>query len=205
MTRHVRPWTLAALAAFALAGTATPSFADIIYDVTNYAAGQNGWSLAGTITASGAGTFTNASAITAWDLTASKDLVSHRYRNTTSTASFPISLLGGTLNATSTSLELSTGSLLKFQEDNNNSFISWANAWNMGMGTVTSYEGAFSNTLLWSTGAFSPVVSGAWTVGTASSSAVPEIDPATGGSAFSLVAGVCAMIEQRRRRAILVA
>ena len=31
-------------------------------------------------------------------------------------------------------------------------------------------------------------------------SSVPEIDPATGGSALSLVAGVLAMIEQRRRR-----
>lgn len=30
---------------------------------------------------------------------------------------------------------------------------------------------------------------------------VPEIDPATGGSAISLIAGVLAMIEQRRRRA----
>jgi hypothetical protein len=33
---------------------------------------------------------------------------------------------------------------------------------------------------------------------------VPEIDPAIGGSALSLVAGVLAMIEQRRRRATLV-
>jgi hypothetical protein len=32
---------------------------------------------------------------------------------------------------------------------------------------------------------------------------VPEIDPATGGSALSLVAGVLAMIEQRRRRRCL--
>jgi hypothetical protein len=39
----------------------------------------------------------------------------------------------------------------------------------------------------------------------AAPSAVPEIDPATGGSALSLVAGVLAMIEQRRRRAMLVA
>jgi len=39
----------------------------------------------------------------------------------------------------------------------------------------------------------------------ASPAAVPEIDPATGGSALSLVAGVLAMIEQRRRRATLVA
>ena len=35
--------------------------------------------------------------------------------------------------------------------------------------------------------------------------AVPEIDPATGSSALSLLAGVLAMIEQRRRRATLVA
>jgi hypothetical protein len=39
----------------------------------------------------------------------------------------------------------------------------------------------------------------------ATPSAVPEIDPATGGSALSLVAGVLAMIEQRRRRATVVA
>ena len=38
-----------------------------------------------------------------------------------------------------------------------------------------------------------------------SPSPVPEIDPATGSSALSLVAGVLAMIEQRRRRAALVA
>jgi hypothetical protein len=38
-----------------------------------------------------------------------------------------------------------------------------------------------------------------------SSTAVPEIDRATGSSALSLVAGVLAMIEQRRRRATLVA
>ena len=36
-------------------------------------------------------------------------------------------------------------------------------------------------------------------------SAVPEIDPTTGSSALSLVAGVLAMIEQRRRRSTLVA
>ena len=46
-------------------------------------------------------------------------------------------------------------------------------------------------------------VIGTWLV--TSSSAVPEIDPATGSSALSLVAGVLAMIEQRRRRAAIVA
>ena len=43
------------------------------------------------------------------------------------------------------------------------------------------------------------------TVVTTDPAAVPEIDPAMGGSALSLVAGVLAMIEQRRRRAMRVA
>jgi len=38
-----------------------------------------------------------------------------------------------------------------------------------------------------------------------SPSSVPEIDPATGGSALALVAGVLAMIEQRRRRGLSTA
>ena len=70
---------------------------------------------------------------------------------------------------------------------------------------LTFYQGQSEGSILWDTQAFSPVVSGAWTIGTATPSAVPEIDPATGGSALSLVAGVLAMIEQRRRRAMLVA
>ena len=41
--------------------------------------------------------------------------------------------------------------------------------------------------------------------GTLTVAHVPEIDPATGGSALSLIAGVLAVIEQRRRRAALVA
>ena len=35
---------------------------------------------------------------------------------------------------------------------------------------------------------------------TSSGGSVPEIDPAMGASALSLVAGVLAMLEQRRRR-----
>ena len=76
MTRQVRSWAIAALAAFAFAGTAAPSFAEIVYNVTNYAAGQNDWSLAGTITLSGVGNYSpepdqSVSAITAWSITAS--------------------------------------------------------------------------------------------------------------------------------------
>jgi hypothetical protein len=209
MTRQVRSWAIAALAVFALAGAAAPSFAGITYNVTNYAAGQNGWSVNGTITVSGAGTITNASAITAWDFTASKvGSASQRYSNTTTTAS-PQVFFAGTLNATSTSLGLPSGSALGLKENKNNTAVNWYNDWNMGMGTISAYNATSENTVLWDTGfgspKFSPIVGGVWTLGTATPSAVPEIDPAMGGSALSLVAGVLAMIEQRRRRATLVA
>ncbi|MCY3014403.1 MAG: hypothetical protein NT171_06820 [Planctomycetota bacterium] len=74
------------------------------------------------------------------------------------------------------------------------------------MGSITTqYKAAIEENPLWTTSAFSPVVGSAWVLGTATPSGVPEIDPATGGSALSLVAGVLAIIEQRRRRAMLVA
>jgi len=205
MTRQVRAWAIAALAVFALAGAAAPSFAGITFNVTNDLTHQNGWSLAGTITVSGAGTFTSASDITAFDITASKDSVSHRYSNTTSTASTSRTLLG-TLNATSTTLSLAANSELYFSEDPTNySTLNWTN----GRNSSNTYFGGWAvvGGLLWESNAapvFSPIVDGAWTLGTRSA-AVPEIDPATGSSALSLVAGVLAMIEQRRRRAKLVA
>ncbi len=204
MTRHVRSWAIAALAAFALAGTATPSFADIIYDVTNYAAGQNGWSLAGTITVSGVGTFTDASAITAWNITASKESTSYVFANN---AGDPAKFLSGTLAATSSQLLLHTNADFNLISKNTPlySYLQWSNARDYGFGYNTQYKAAIEENPLWTTSAFSPVDGSAWVLGTTGSAAVPEIDPAMGGSALSLVAGVLAMIEQRRRRAMLVA
>ena len=210
MTRHVRSWALAALAAFAIAGAATPSFAGITYNVTNYAAGQEGWSLAGTITTSRTGAITSASDITAWDLIASFESVSRQYKKSTSTANLPLNF-SGTLNATPTTLSLATGSLFEvFQEPTNSSRISWTNQFDDGFGGIMSlYAGDWVGVgTMWSNPSapnFSQIVDGAWVLGTTGSAAVPEIDPAMGGSALSLVAGVLAMIEQRRRRAMLVA
>ena len=207
MTRQVRSWAIAALAVFALAGAAAPSFAGITYNVTNYAAGQNGWSLAGTITASGVGTFTSASDITDWDLTASKLGVNRQYSKSTSTNNSPL-FFSGTLNATPTTLSLAAGSLFYVsQEPSNSSTVTWENQF-VSLGTSSSYSADWvTDGTMWFNSApyFSPIVDGAFTLGTATPSAVPEIDPATGGSALSLVAGVLAMIEQRRRRATLVA
>ena len=197
MTRHVRSWALAALAVFALAGAATPSLAGITYNVTNYAAGQNGWTLAGTITTSRTGAITSASDITAWDFTVSKP----------STASFQFKkglaghdgiALNGSLIASTGALNLE-GSSLNFLGSSFDNYISWYPEGPVYFAQIGAGQAWYSTN-------FSPTIDGGgWTIGTATPSAVPEIDPAMGGSALSLVAGVLAMIEQRRRRAMLVA
>ena len=181
-----RTWALGALAAFALVGPGVPALAGIVYNVTNDLADQNDWSLAGTITLSGTGTFSNASAITAWDLSGALAILD-----------------GGTYTATSSVLSLSNNSKSRFYQPGNSGLF-WANNRTSAGLTESRYYLAFAGNELWNTNQFSPIVGGAWTLGTASS-AVPEIDPAAGSSALSLVAGMLAMIEQRRRRAALVA
>jgi len=74
-----------------------------------------------------------------------------------------------------------------------NSNLAWAKiSYDAGTGYLTIEEAGINT-----------VAGGSIVVGEVGS--VPEIDAATGGSALSLVAGVLAMIEQRRRRATLVA
>ena len=199
MTRHVRSWALAALAAFALAGAATPSFAGITYNVTNYAAGQNGWTVNGTITASGVGTFTDLSAITAWDVTLAKPGTGS-YQFTNTLAGHDDRDFYGTLTASAGTLDIA-GVFAFFSTDELNALI-----WDEGSTPPDHpYYGYVNGVRVFSSSDFSPTNSNGWRIGTATLSGVPEIDPATGSSALSLVAGVLAMIEQRRRRAMLVA
>ena len=188
---------------------AAPASAGIVYNVTNDLGHQNGWSLNGTITLSGTGTFSNQSAFTAWDITASNGGTSRRYSNVLSNASV---FSAGTLQATASDLRLGGGSFLIFYAtlpnvgDASMSQLRWVNN-----GGQSVYTGKWAGTDLWlssadSANAFSPSVGGLWTVASGGTpSGVPEIDPATGGSALSLIAGVLAVIEQRRRRATLVA
>lgn len=174
---------------------AAPASAGIVYNVTNDLTHQNGWSLAGTITASGTGTFTNASAITAWDFTAAKTGgESHRYSNT---SAFVTKLFSGTVNATLTTLSLADSSVLILRQSNDGTEFTWNNS--NDFGPVYSADWGGSN--LWIsniTPFFSPVVDGAWTLGTATPSAVPEIDPAGIGSVLALVTGALGLLERRR-------
>ena len=189
---------------------AAPASAGITYNVTNDTAHQNGWSLAGTITVSGLGTSSSSSLITAWNLTATKEGSASLLLANNAGFEPGVELLSGTLNATSSQLLLNANGYFGFfsrdSESSGYNGLYWTNDRDFGDGDpFSNYNASKLGVTLWQTGAFSPVDGGAWVLGTATPSAVPEIDPATGGSALSLVAGVLAMIEQRRRRATLVA
>ena len=166
---------------------AAPASAGITYYVTNDLRNQNLWSLTGTITVSEYGTFAGSgaiTAITAIDLTASKDSVDHRYNSTANIQLF------GTLSATPDTLILPVGQLELYQ--NSSSAIIWY------MGSGAFYNAVWDNQTLWNSGAFSPIVDGALILGTASPSAVPEIDPAGIGSVLALVTGALGLLERRR-------
>ena len=162
---------------------AAPASAGITYNITNDLGNQNGWSLAGTITVSEYGTFTGSgaiTAITAIDLTASNDLVNHRYNSAAGTN------LYGVLSANPATLILPAGQLELWQ--NSYSSIQWYN------GTGLSYYAVWDNQQLWLSGDFSPIVEGSLILGTA----VPEIDPAGIGSVLALVTGALGLLERRR-------
>jgi hypothetical protein len=110
---------------------------------------------------------------------------------------------GSTLTATTGKLDLAFTGFGGFQFGDTSQNIDNMLSWMDGMGF--DYAGKINGSFVFNSPTYSPSNNGVLTIGTATPSAVPEIDPATGGSALSLVAGVLAMIEQRRRRATLVA
>jgi hypothetical protein len=177
-------WLALALAVFAFAGTAAPSFAQIVYNVTNYAEGQNGWSLTGTITASGIGTLTNSSDITAWNITATKDSTSWLFANNAG-VSPEVVLFGGNMQATSSELLLDQGAYFRLFSQSNPgpfSFVDWLHG-TFGSPRYTAQINESLN-ILWDTAAFSPVDNGSWVLGTV---AVPE--PSTSLVLLTLGAG----------------
>jgi hypothetical protein len=210
MTRQVRSRVIAALAVFAFAGTAAPSFAEIVYNVTNYAAGQNDWSLAGTITVSGIGNYSgdpedqSVSAITAWYITATKvNSPSWVFANNEG-VSPRLTLFAGTIEATSSELLLNEGAWFRLFSQSNPgpfSFVSWQNG-TFGTFNYTA-EINESQNILWNAPGFSPVTNGNWVLGTAtpSAAAVPEIDPNSLGSVLALVVGSLGLLERRRLKA----
>jgi len=195
--------------AFALVGACTPSFAGIVYTMTNASGIQDGWELSGTITASGTGTGLGSSDITSWAWTVTKGLDSYTFTSNDTGAG--VNAYG--LLATPTALivpytpEFSSDSLnyLDIVTRSGLDRVYWGTGGGVD-GDLANYSAVSSPINFWyiqtkNPDFFPSRTADGWVVGTASAP-VPEIDPATGSSALSLVAGVLAMIEQRRRRGL---
>ncbi len=170
---------------------AAPASAGIVYNVTNDLTHQNGWSVNGTITVSGTGTFTNASAISAWDITLSKPLTgSYQFTNALS-GHDGLTCDASTLTATTSKLDLSPF-VFQFHDTNKNNMLSWINE--MGF----NYSGKINGLFVFNSASYIPSNNSVVTIGTATPSGVPEIDPAGIGSVLALVTGALGLLERRR-------
>ena len=187
--------TAVAVMAIAFAFTPGAPAAPITYDLVNVPADQNGWTVSGHITTTGATGSLAVSDVTSWDFTLTKGVTS--YAATGSTPSNISNIL-----ATSESLIVQNLPVTGLTLTKGITSLSWTR-----LTPSFEYYSATQGSNLWQ--AFYPSYAvdsaGGWIIATATPSGVPEIDPTTGSSALSLVAGVLAMIEQRRRRATPVA
>ena len=204
--RH-RSWPLVRLVTCALAcavvAGATPSaVAEIVYTMTDAPTIQNGWTLSGTITVAGVGTGLSSTDITSWMYTVTDGSSSYTYSSSD----------GGGLN-TAGLLATSTELIVPYWQQGNPRSYLQLNAPVAGGGALLEwstgndednpryYSGSYP---LGFWGEYSPAypltATDGWVIGTVAG--VPEIDPATGMSAVSIVAGVLAMIDSRRRKGL---
>jgi len=189
MTRQVRSWAIAALATFALAGTAAPSFAGIIYNVTNATTVQDGWSLSGSIEVSGTGNDVSPSS---FNLTATKA------DNPTLTFSSALGDFAGTVNliATNSGFYVPVNGTLQIVKSDFSQSLNWLNDY-----FDSTFYSAATNiapvTLFWNSSSY-PITDGNnWQIG--SVQAVPE--PSTYCMALAgLACGGYSMFRRRRAR-----
>ena len=189
------------LAALTLVMSAPAVLAEAVtYNWNNYTAGQSGWVISGSMTVSQLGTITP------------DKILSFSWTATSGTTSF-----GGSGNGSLTSLSSGIGTahldatLTSLNLPDQNAFSLYSSPyvgslyWRNNLYAASDYYAATSGGgPQFRSETYSPMEGSAWTIGTNAAaptpSSVPEIDPATGGSALSLVGGAIAMIEQRRRR-----
>ena len=195
MTRHVRSWALAALAASTLVVSATAQAGLIRYDITNATSAQEGYSLSGYVEVSATGTDAS---LSSFNLTATKLANPTLYFVSSGGDGFG----AVNLHATDSALYVPVGGTLQIYTSDMSQNLNWLNGY-YGATNYTAHTGL--GVSFWYSASFPVTDDNGWKIGSAQTAAVPEIDPAMGSSALSLVAGVLAMIEQRRRRATLVA
>ena len=189
MKSFVRSWALVAITVFAAASSSQVDADLMTYNVTSpTGSSPTGWNVTGTITTPGTGTYSSASQWS-YNIAVSDGSTTYEFSEVDSGAY----VIGSEIIATGSALSLTTGSLLFAQNATN--YLEWAGFPGESYWKFDRYSGAGDTHVV-----FSPTPQSGSVIGTAAASSVPEIDPATGGSALSLVAGVLAMIEQRRRR-----
>jgi hypothetical protein len=201
-TRGSRRAVAALLVMAGMLGSAPAVLANnITYNLNDSTAGQSGWTISGSITVSQLGNITQS------------DIVSFSWTATSGTTNFGGSGAGhltslstsgtGTahLEATSTSLNVPDVTLFGLNSSPYVGDLSWRN----NLFSSSQYRSIKIPTgPIFDSSTYSPTEGSAWTIGTnavpPAPSNVPEIDPASCGSALASLAGVIAMIEQRRRR-----
>jgi len=185
-----RSWALVALAVFAAASSSQVDADLMTYKVTSpTGSSPTGWNVTGTITTPDTGTYSSASQWT-YNIAVSDGSTTYGFSKLDSGAY----VYGSGIIATGSALSLNGNSSLMFAQNATN-YLEWAGFPGESYWKFDRYSGAGDTHVV-----FSPTPQSGSVIGTAAASSVPEIDPATGGSALSLVAGVLAMIEQRRRR-----
>ena len=189
-----------ALAIAVILGSAHTALAEnITYIWNNYTAGQSGWIISGSMTVSQLGTITP-DKILSFSWTATSGTTSFGGSGNGSLAGLSTSGTGTAhLDATLTSLNLPDATAFQVTSDPYGKTLYWRNNLYSASDYYAVQPGGGP---VFRSSSYSPTEGSAWTIGTnaASPTSVPEIDPATGGSALSLVGGALAMIEQRRRR-----
>ena len=191
MKSSVLSWALAALTVVAAVSSSGVDAAHI-YNVTSpLASNPSGWTVSGTIETPVLGTKTPG-LINDWIFSVTVSNGQTGYTFTDQDAGAIVSF--GDVVATDASLYLNGNTQFLFAQNATN-YLTWETSPGSSSWKFERYD--YPNDLLVE---FSPSPLDGSVIATASPSSVPEIDPATGGSALSLVAGMLAMIEQRRRR-----
>jgi len=203
MKSFLRSWTIAAFAASTLVVSATAE-AGIFYAVTNALSVQSGYSLSGYIEVAATG---NLRSLSSWNVTASLGNNPTFTLNSAASGDFYLAGNGAALYATDSALYVPATAYMRIEDPN--AGVVWAKDYVFGSGSPFSLYSGFLNvrpyTEFWNSETFPVSDSNGWKIGTVMAAPVPEIDPATGASALSLVAGVLAMVEQRRRRGLKAA
>ncbi len=189
-TRRVRSTALSLLILAAISLIPTEVGADsITYNVVNYPALQNGFTVSGTITTNGAtGTDLPTNDITSWDITITQASTTILTFNPSNSTTF----LNDTFNATTTELNVASGGSIEFETPSPLTEIAWS-----GTTTNTRYESydvnyAENDVYLWNAANYDPASQ------PVASTTVPEPSSAVLAVIGAVSVVACGLVRRRR-------